>query len=58
MIKIDELTEKKISKVMDGWFHDMKSHPNHKTREFAGALYMGMLKTLNILDIKVKKYNE
>lgn len=56
-LEIDELTKKRIKKYMDNTFYEMMNNPKVKTQDFAGGAYMGSLKILSFLDIKIDKIN-
>ena len=51
---IDELTKRRIEKELDRRMDESLHHPEAKVREFAGGMFLGALKILDILGIETE----
>jgi hypothetical protein len=57
-VKIDQITEKRIIKELKKLQDESLYNSNEKVSNFAGGMYMGSLRILHVLGIKVKNWND
>ena len=57
-MELDEVTYKRIEKLCDELINESLYNPNRDTALFAGGMYIGILRLLEMLNIEINNVNK
>jgi hypothetical protein len=57
-MKLDELTRKRIEELCNELINESLYNPNRDTALFAGGMYIGILRLLEMLNIEINNVNK